>query len=158
MDTTMEEKLIEQKRNTAWSKYAVRINGWRFAGAIEPDGITRAICAAYVQPVHECENLVKLHSSLGASAGGLGLWNFFTMLFMLILGISVSLMIYKRFFLQAHIQKALREEVMLEVQSQLADYVPLEEGANRGGAAGGNSGQGSTSGLMMGNFTGGRRY
>jgi len=127
----------------------VRINGWRFAGAIEPDGITRAICAAYVQPVPECDNLVKMHSSLSAlgGAGGLGLWSFFQMLFMLIFAITAGLMVYKRFFLQAHIQKALREEVMLEVQSQLADYVPLEEGATRGGGVG-NSALGSSSGLM----------
>ena len=54
----MEEKLKQQKRNLAWSKYAVRINGWRFAGTIEPDGVTRAICAAYVSPIKECEVLL----------------------------------------------------------------------------------------------------
>ncbi len=48
----------------SWSKYAVRINGWRFAGAIEPEGVTRAICAAYVRPLKECEALTSTKTVL----------------------------------------------------------------------------------------------
>ena len=70
------DKLKFEKRNTAWSKYAVRINGWRFNGAIEPDSITRAICTAYIKPVAECEQLVTQHNVLqgyfGANGMGVG--------------------------------------------------------------------------------------
>ncbi len=69
MSNTMEDKLKRQKENLAWSKYAVRLNGWRFAGAIEPEGITRAICSAYRTPVKECDYLVKGHAMLPPVGG-----------------------------------------------------------------------------------------
>lgn len=128
----LEEKLMWQKRNRAWSKYAVRINGWRFAGTIEPEGITRAICAAYIKPVPECDALVQPHQSLGVASmsGGMTVSNFLFVLFVIVSGLAFGMYIYKKFFFQRYIQKALREEVMLEVQSQLADYIPLEEMGN----------------------------
>lgn len=131
----MDDKLKQQKRNLAWSKYAVRINGWRFAGAIEPDGVTRAICAAYVTPLKECEALTNNKSILSKTLidEGLSTSNFLFLLVALVLGMLIALMLYKRLFFTKYIQRALREEVMLEVQTQLADYVPLEENrSNRG--------------------------
>jgi len=131
---TMEEKLKQQTKNLAWSKYAVRINGWRFAGAIEPEGITRAICSAYLTPVKECDSLVRAHSKLGELGGGGGLTfsSFVFLIFVALGGVGVGMVVYKKFFFARYIQRALREEVMLEVQSQLADYVPLEERTNSG--------------------------
>merc|ERR1712085_217752 len=117
---TMDDKLKQQKNNLAWSKYAVRINGWRFAGSIEPDGITRAICSAYLTPVKECDSLVRAHSKLGELGGGGGLTfsSFVFLIFVALGGVGVGMVVYKKFFFARYIQRALREEVMLEVQSQ----------------------------------------
>lgn len=56
------------------------------------------------------------------------------LLLMLVVVLTLGLFVYKKFFFAKYIQKALREEVMLEVQSQLADYVQLDE-AQQGHAA-----------------------
>jgi len=126
--SSMDEKLKAQTKNLAWSKYAVRLNGWRFAGAIEPEGITRAICSAYISPVKECDYLIKPHTKLGElDGGGLTFTGFLFMIAVALAMVFLGLVIYKKFFFSRYIQKALREEVMLEVQTQLADYVPLEE-------------------------------
>lgn len=130
MQNTMDDKLKAQKNNVAWSKYAVRINGWRFAGAIEPDGITRAICSAYVTPVPECDQFIKPHSKLVAGSvvdEGVTMGTFMLLLVILVVSLALGLLVYRKFFFAKYIQRALREEVMLEVQSQLADYIPLEE-------------------------------
>lgn len=39
------DKLAKQREDTAWSPRALRINGWRYSGTLDPDLVTRAICA-----------------------------------------------------------------------------------------------------------------
>lgn len=131
MISTQDEKLEEQRKNLAWSQYAVRINGWRYAGHVEADGVTRAICSAYTDPVAECEDIVKAHEKFsGGSSDGIGFFDFIKLFVLFSGGLGMVLFLFKRLFFTTYIHKALREEVMLEVQSQLADYIPLEE--NRG--------------------------
>ena len=40
--TSAKKKLDQHRSNRAWSPRAVRINGWRYAGPIEADTITRS--------------------------------------------------------------------------------------------------------------------
>lgn len=71
---------------------------------------------------------------------GISTSTFLFLLLGIVVFMVVALMIYKRLFFTKYIQRALREEVMLEVQTQLADYVPLDEG--RQSSARGSPGQG----------------
>ena len=88
------------------------------------------MCAAYTPPVpSECDTLLTPHKVLGAQGGegDLSTYDFVKLLCLFVASVGVVLYCFKRIFFQRFIHKALREEVMLEVQSQLADYVPLDE-------------------------------
>lgn len=121
----VEEKLKKQRDNHAWSPHALRINGWRYTGALDADLVTRAICAGFVSRPDECESLhepvnpFKVHED--TSATGVHMTTF--VLALLVVGVVTlgALLFYKR-SLTKHIQSALREEVMLEVQSQMHTY------------------------------------
>lgn len=52
--STQQKKMEAQRVNVAWSPWAVRINGWRYVGVIDPDLVTRAICSAYVKRPASC--------------------------------------------------------------------------------------------------------
>ena len=75
----------------------------------------------------ECDSLIRPHAVLGPGDTGISLSSFLFLVAVSFAVIILGLFIYKKFFFARYIQKALREEVMLEVQTQLADYVPLEE-------------------------------
>lgn len=47
-------KLKDQRENVAWSPQAVRVNGWRYSGPLEPDTVTRAVCSGFVIVPKEC--------------------------------------------------------------------------------------------------------
>jgi len=125
VDNTREIKLREQRENTAWSPRALRINGWRYTGALDADLVTRAICAGFVTQPKACEELVKaVHPVLKAlqpPSSGVSLSSFVTAL-LVVTGLALAaLVLYKR-SLTRHIHSALREEVMLEVQAQMDSY------------------------------------
>lgn len=124
MQTTREEKLKREMKQKAWSTRALRINGWRYPGTVDADPVMRAICAAFRQQPPACTSLaepVKPQSETEAESGGISTSSFIAAL-LVVAGVLVGIMfLYKR-SLTRHIHSALREEVMLEVQSQMDTY------------------------------------
>jgi len=120
-------KLNEQRMNTAWSTRALRINGWRYVGALDADLVTRAICQGFIHTPAACKTLTApIMSTLKdiQSSSGVGWGSFITSLMVISCLAFVALMFYKR-SLQQHMHSALREEVMLEVQAQMQQYKQL---------------------------------
>lgn len=121
--STRDDKLKEQRANIAWSPRALRINGWRYSGTLDADLVTRAICAGFVKQPPACSLLVEpgFISFEKAPEQGVGFFSFFMALLLVAAVIVGALLLYKR-SLTRHIHTALREEVMLEVQSQMDTY------------------------------------
>jgi len=123
-----EEKLKQQREETAWSPRALRINGWRYSGSMDADLVTRAICSGFVRQPDACKSLVEpvnpFKNMPRPASDGV---SFSTMVTVLgIIGVLAfgALMLYKH-TLPKSIHSALREEVMLEVQSQMDTYKQL---------------------------------
>lgn len=131
-----EEYLSEELQNVAWSPQALRLNGWRYSGPLDPETVLKAICSGYVRQPEECTNFMEggevpfIHKTVGLSVSGA-----ISAFSGLILTLGVIFYFYKRYVTKS-VRSALREEVMLEVQSQMADYAPLHESS--GGVASGN--------------------
>lgn len=124
-------KLKEQRANTAWSPRAIRINGWRYNGALDADVVTKAICAAFKSPPAACKDLItpvtKWRTEYTAlDEGGVSFFTFVIVVVIFNLIAFGGLMIYKR-SLKNHIHSTLREEVMLEVQAQMGAYKELQD-------------------------------
>jgi len=147
--------LLAELRNRAWSPMAValRINGWRYSDPLEGSLVTRSICGGFLKQPPECNEFWSLIEGGGALGGfgglyggkpagshngswwhmGGGVVSFAEALLFLavLLGLtSLIFSVYKR-YLTRSVRQALREEVMLEVRTQMADYAPLD-GAPRG--------------------------
>merc|ERR1712139_289451 len=43
-----------QLQNQAWSPNAIRINGWRYSGALKADVVLRAICSGFLTMPPQC--------------------------------------------------------------------------------------------------------
>jgi len=121
--------LREQIRYVAWSPLALRINGWRYSGPLDPETVLKAVCSGYAEPPQECAELLSgfaalHHASLGS--GGITLSTFlWTALAMMVCVVS-SCLLYRRQMTMS-VRTVLREEVMLEVQMQMADYTEMQE-------------------------------
>lgn len=125
-------QLLEESANTqAWSEFALRINGWRYRGPLDPELVLKAICASYLRPESVCEELLggpisntflllrhRVFKSLSVHT------------FEWLIGCICILSVINCFLYRRHIKKLvarqMREEVMLEVQSQMADYAKLQ--------------------------------
>eukprot|EP00434_Breviolum_minutum_P027521 symbB.v1.2.024336.t1/scaffold2296.1/size83103/1 len=125
--------LREQLQNVAWSSLALRLNGWRYSGPLDPQTVLKAVCGGYTtgtQP-SECSYMNWEGVTGGVLTAGLvDSVPFAQMLAALALLVSVligAFFFYKR-HLASSVRRVLREEVMLEVQSQMADYVVMEDG------------------------------
>lgn len=129
--TSTAAKLKEQREHSAWSPRALRINGWRYSGMMDADLVTRAICAGFVSQPDECKTLLAPRNPFekyvkgmkvpeSVSIGGVVI----ALVVFSALGVC-ALLLYKR-ALQMQLAKQVREEVMLEVQTQMADYSKLE--------------------------------
>lgn len=117
--------LLKERKYIAWSPRALRINGWRFVGALDADLVTRAICAGFVVQPSSCKRLVQpmkvLQETKGIQQDGIGFGTLAFALFGVGLLAFGLLLLYRR-SLTKHIHTALREEVMLEVQAQMDSY------------------------------------
>lgn len=127
--TSLESKLEKEREHSAWSPRALRINGWRYSGILEPDLVTRAICSGFIVQPKECSDLIKPRDpfehynptqSEGISFGTLIAW----LLGTLVVAFA-ALLLYKR-FLKKEMRATLREEVMLEVQAQMGEYRKMQ--------------------------------
>eukprot|EP00931_Biecheleriopsis_adriatica_P044898 TRINITY_DN25737_c0_g1_i2.p1 TRINITY_DN25737_c0_g1~~TRINITY_DN25737_c0_g1_i2.p1 ORF type:complete len:486 (+),score=95.45 TRINITY_DN25737_c0_g1_i2:29-1486(+) len=120
--------LKEQLQSVAWSPLALRLNGWRYSGPLDPETVLKAVCAGYSTVPEECASLMDSRPGfLLKVANGLSFGSFMAALFATVLLVCGVFYTYKR-HITSSARKVLREEVMLEVQSQMADYVPMEDG------------------------------
>jgi hypothetical protein len=122
------DKLKRERDEPAWSPSAVRVNGWRYDGMLEADLVTRAICSGFIQRPEECKKLLsprdptKIYT--GDRGDGVSLGTFFAV-FLAALCIAMGAgFLYKRNLKQS-MRTTLREEVMLEVESQMSQYKQL---------------------------------
>merc|ERR1711963_1223769 len=51
---TNTKELENQKSHTAWSPRALRINGWRYSGILDPELVATAVCAGFSKEPPEC--------------------------------------------------------------------------------------------------------
>lgn len=118
--------LDEQIKNVAWSPQALRLNGWRYSGPLDPEAVLKAICSGYASPPQECRDLLGGSGIATLVAGALTL----PLLAWSVLGLALLLaavFVFYRRHVTKSVRKVLREEVMLEVQSQMAEYAPMSE-------------------------------
>jgi len=120
--------LEDQIHHTAWSSQALRLNGWRYSGPLDPETVLKAICSGYTKPVPvECEQLLSGYRAVAWSGfGHLGFGSLVFLSFGMVLVFTLLFKLYRR-HVAICVRKTIREEVMLEVQSQMADYVPFED-------------------------------
>jgi len=134
------ELLSKEIVNHAWSPLALRINGWRYSGPIESSLVTRSLCGAFVNPPSECATASAYFNHHGqnglSSMGYIDYGKAFVLLAVVVILFGVLFTAYKR-YLTSSVRHALREEVMLEVRTQMADYAPLDDGPSRSSKSGG---------------------
>merc|ERR1712046_487631 len=138
-------KLQNEYNQGAWSPRAVRINGWRYTGMMEPDLVTRAICAGFTKTPDECSQLLAARNPFekyfpssileklaeGESieeviGGGVSFGSMTGLLFITLLVAFAGLLCYKR-SLKKEMRRMSREEVFLEVQGAMEQYSQMQE-------------------------------
>jgi len=128
-----EQYLEESARQGAWSEQALRINGWRYRGSLDPEVVLKAICAGFSTPTAACEELLNgwFRKSLMILQHRVvkGLTkNTFVWLMVCICILSVlNCFLYRRYIIKI-VKRQMREEVMIEVQSQMTEYSKLRNG------------------------------
>merc|ERR1719198_2892762 len=98
---------------------------------MEADLVTRAICSGFVSQPDECKTLLAPRNAFEKYVrgmkvpGGVSLGT--VIIALLVLGALFfgALLLYKR-SLQLHLTKQVREEVMMEVQTQMSEYSRLQ--------------------------------
>jgi len=121
MQTNREAKLKQEMANKAWSTRALRINGWKYGDILDADLVMRAICAAFKKQPPACASLPEPGKIKLAESRGISTFNFIAAL-LVVAGVLVGIMFFYKRSLTRSIHSALREEVMLEVQSQMDTY------------------------------------
>jgi hypothetical protein len=120
--------LRRERDNPAWSSRALRINGWRYSGVLDADLITKAICSGFVKTPVECESLVKKRDPFKpyvvTQVEGLS-FSAMREFFLLFVSIIIMSMFLYRRHAEKQMHSAVREEVMLEVQAQMGQYVKM---------------------------------
>jgi len=126
---TAEDKLKNEWEHSAWSPRALRINGWRYSGVLDPDLVTRAVCSGFIRQPQECRDLVKPRDHFRpfqTQQEGVSFNTFVAWLAGTVLAGFGCLLLYKR-YLKKDMRATLREEVMLEVQQQIGEYRKMQE-------------------------------
>jgi len=128
--STKEDKLRQERQNVAWSPRALRINGWRYSGTMDADLVTRAICAGFIRQPDACAQLVEPVNPFKnmphdpPQPEGIS-FSFLFIVLLIIATCSGGVLVLYKHTLTKSIHTALREEVMLEVQSQMDTYKQL---------------------------------
>mmetsp|Transcript_11776 Transcript_11776/g.22532 ORF Transcript_11776/g.22532 Transcript_11776/m.22532 type:complete len:492 (-) Transcript_11776:10-1485(-) len=121
--------LREQIRYVAWSPLALRINGWRYSGPLDPETVLKAVCSGYAKPPQECTELLSGFAALhrtSSSNGGIAFGTFICTTLAMMGCMVCSALLYRQRKTMS-VRTVLREEVMLEVQMQMADYTEMQE-------------------------------
>jgi hypothetical protein len=118
--------LDEQVTRIAWSPQALRINGWRFRGALDPQTVVRAVCAGFSRHVDVCDELLAgnfFHRKILYTKRTVEAYfsdeTFYILLFLIFLMGGVNMYLYRRGITRL-INRLVRDEVMLEVRSQIS--------------------------------------
>uniref|UniRef100_A0A0G4F363 Uncharacterized protein n=1 Tax=Chromera velia CCMP2878 TaxID=1169474 RepID=A0A0G4F363_9ALVE len=123
--------LAEEAGNQAWGVMAIRVNGWRYKGVPEAHLVATAVCEGFTEPPAACKG-IKTQVS-GDSSFSVG--NYLLALLVILCVVGLAFYFYQ-IYLQRSVRDTLRHEVMMEVKSQMADYQPLKEVDEKGGAGG----------------------
>jgi len=124
--------LEEQARQQAWSEEALRINGWRYQGALDPQIVLKAICSGFATPISECDGLLAgpftqtMFIAVHSLTGGFSTTSFVLMILGILILTVVNCYLYRRHLLKL-IKRQMREEVMLEVQSHMSEYARMDK-------------------------------
>merc|ERR1711953_116887 len=121
---TKTEKLRKERQSTAWSPRALRINGYRFTGTLDSDLVTRAVCSGFTERPAECEQLLAGGLSSGGDTDGISGSTVILAMLFLVSFLGALMYCYNRAF-QENFKKTVREEIMMEVQQQMAEYTKL---------------------------------
>lgn len=113
--------LQDQAAHPGWSAHALRLNGWRYSGPLEASVVLKTVCQGFSSVPDVCNQVPGVVSYQGLSVG----MAWFLAVCMLAVT-ALTFYVYRR-NLNKTIRTALREEVMLEVRSQMADYAMLAE-------------------------------
>jgi len=123
--------LQEQRKHPAWSPRAMRINGWRYSGIMDPDLVTRAICSGFINRPAECTTLLNYRDPTNIKRyivqEGISWLQVLWVVLILLVVSAIPLFLYKR-YLKKEMRMSLREEVMLEVQAQMGEYRKMQGG------------------------------
>lgn len=126
-----DQLLEESARENAWSEQAIRINGWRYRDALDPETVLKAVCAGFVNKENICEALMGSWAPLNffmlfrhRAYRSLSKNSFEWLIACICILSVVNCFLYRR-HIRALLKRQMREEVMLEVQSQMADYAKL---------------------------------
>jgi len=127
--TSSNAKLESELVNKAWSPRALRVNGWRYSGLLEADLVTKAVCSGFVDQPEECKSLLAPPEQSSNMEVGSGISARVMMLSAaaLVSASFCAMMLYRR-SLEQKIRLQIREDVMLEVTDQLAQYCKMETG------------------------------
>lgn len=117
--------LQDQATHQAWSPHALRINGWRYSGPLEATVVLKTICQGFVDVPDICYEVPLLGGSYLPFQKLNSVMVWFIVLSMGGL-VATAFWMYRR-NLKHTLRNVLREEVMLEVRSQMADYAMLAE-------------------------------
>lgn len=125
--------LQESAHEGAWSEQALRINGWRYKGPLDAEVLLKAICSAYATPLMACTELQSgwfrrtIHLFKHRVTKGLNETTFILMISGICVLSVINCFLYRRYIAKL-VKRSMREEVMLEVQSQMTEYAKLDGG------------------------------
>lgn len=128
------ELLIRERNHRAWGNLAVRINGAKFSGSLDPVLVSRAVCTAFDTPPSACERLVSFGGLLPKSSadilgdpGHTRRASSYVMTIAAFGGVfCAAIFCYQKVFHKS-VRALLRHEVMLEVRSQMRQYQRIED-------------------------------
>eukprot|EP00921_Rhytidocystis_pertsovi_P026479 GHVQ01042723.1.p1 GENE.GHVQ01042723.1~~GHVQ01042723.1.p1 ORF type:complete len:842 (-),score=122.23 GHVQ01042723.1:1004-3529(-) len=124
--------LLQSRETRAWSTLAVQINGARLSGRADPENVVRAVCAALRHKdgyrLSDCAEIlteIALEEPWATSVG-ISWSSIFVVILMMFIIVGLVLYLYHR-RIQEQMQGNLRDEVVLEVRSQMKRYYNLSE-------------------------------
>jgi len=123
--------LRDQIKYVAWSPLALRINGWRYSGPLDPETVLKAVCSGYEKPPLECSELLSGFAAQSRWSPGEISLSTFLWTTMAMMGCMMAMFFFYRRHMTKSVRTVLREEVMLEVQTQMADYTEMTELGNQ---------------------------